>query len=72
MKTESIIVVTAWSCFLLGLIGCQPLDKHVPQTTFITDHTTQNIQKITVEGHEYLIVIQAGIIHSESCPCRKL
>lgn len=27
-------------------------------------------EKITIEGHEYLVLDQ-GIIHNENCPCRK-
>lgn len=60
--------------FVIGLISCD-----VETTTNKNDKVTSNkIEKITYEGHEYLIFREgygdwsiAGFTHSGNCPCFK-
>ena len=64
--------------FVIGLTSCE-----VETTTNENDEVTSNkisnkIEKITYEGHEYLIFREgygdwstAGFTHSGNCPCNK-
>lgn len=60
--------------FVIGLISCD-----VETTTNENGEvTSNNIEKVTYEGHEYLIFREgygkygtAGFTHSGNCPCLK-
>lgn len=61
----------------LCLAGCGVKDdsESAPLTEkYFKKSISENIYSIEIEGHEYIIfegVYKGGIIHSESCPCRK-
>lgn len=61
----------------LCLAGCSVKDDSAsvpPEERYFKKSATTFIYSIEIEGHEYIIfdgMRKGGIIHSESCPCKK-
>lgn len=61
----------------LCLAGCGVKDDSAsatPRERYFKKSASTVIYSIEIEGHEYIIfegLRKGGIIHSESCPCRK-
>lgn len=61
----------------LCLAGCGINDDSAsvpPEERYFKKSATTFIYSIEIEGHEYIIfdgMRKGGIIHSESCPCKK-
>lgn len=71
-KNALVIIASA-----LCLAGCSVKDDSVlvpPEERYFKKSATTFIYSIEIEGHEYIIfdgMRKGGIIHSESCPCKK-
>ena len=69
------LVITLALC--LCLAGCEEHADTAPEQSkvkFFKKNFTTFIYSIEIEGHDYIIFDsyqKGGIIHSESCPCRK-
>lgn len=59
----------------LCLAGCEvnvDSASAPPREKYFKKSASTFIYSIEIEGHEYIIfAYKGGIIHSESCPCRK-
>ena len=58
-----------------ALVGCdnKPIEE-LDALPISSSHSVQGVNKIVVEGHEYLLYYwhrAGGICHSASCPCTK-
>ena len=58
----------------LCLAGCGVKDDSAsdqPKEKCFMRTANSYIIAIEIEGHEYIVAYRSGIVHSESCPCRK-
>jgi hypothetical protein len=76
MKTilfNDVLVIASALC----LAGCGVKDDSASAPSkekYFKQSVSTHIYSIEIEGHEYIIfdgAYKGGIIHSESCPCRK-
>jgi len=85
MKKFGIIIMCLllYACSPVASTKAVDGDNHEKQTevretnTPITDYTVTEFDKhkiciIDYGGHEYMCVVNAGIVHLESCRCNKL
>lgn len=76
MKTPWIshALVIASALCLAGCEGDVDLASAPPREKYFKKSASTLIYSIEIEGHEYIIFEgfhKGGIVHSESCPCRK-
>ncbi len=70
--------------FAVAFVGCTPQERGVTKNVHTKDEVESRIigieetiyegssyQIIEVDGHQYISRYSGGIVHLESCPCKK-
>lgn len=69
------VIVTVAAVFLAVVLVVSAVRKSALATKkaevlTASQRYAQRYDKVTVEGHEYLIFIGSFVLHNEACPCR--
>ena len=70
-KQKKVMIMKKMMGLLILLTALSACTDHQTNKVAVKLPLSVNLSEVTYKGHEYLMNYRGGIIHSESCPCRK-